>query len=407
MDHTRRNFSAALLSVCPLMAGGGRAKSISPSESGNSRRTRVADNSGSEIDWIRVLDDPETAVRLPVSLEGVSAIATLDTGVSTTIVDSRLASRFGITPVSSATVRGNVNAARGAWGSAVKVTLGNAVIQLPRVMLLDLTAASSPSGTPIEVILGYDIFGGGILDIDLAARRIAFRSAATFRPETEADRLLLGRGSSGERYVLASIEGHEPIPATLDLGSSSPVMLSARYATAERLLVGKRASSAAIAGVDGINVTTTTSLKSVGLGPSILVDVPCEVFPNWYSPTVLANLGLPFLSRFRLALDFTGNRAWIVPAAGPLARAFQREMSGLGIAIKPDRLLVVHVSLNSPAAAQHWVAGDIIVAVNGLPVTPDYFKSPQSRWRYGPEGQNVELTLLGGSKRELKLKRYY
>ena len=176
---------------------------------------------------------------------------------------------------------------------------------------------------------------------------------------------------------------------------------------AERILAGKRVSSAAIAGVDGINIATTTSLTSVGFGSNRLVDVPCEVFPNWYSPTVLANLGLPFLSRFRLAIDFSGDRAWIVPAGDSLARPFQREMSGLGISVKPDRLLVVHVSLGSPAALQNWVAGEIIIAVNGVPVSPDYSNSPRSRWRYGPEGQTVELTLLGGAKRKVKLGRYY
>ena len=360
-----------------------------------------------EIEWIDVLDDSEVAVRLPVSIEGMDVIATLDTGASITVVDSRFANRFGIKPVSTATVSGNVNAAQGAWGTPVTIKIGSAVVKLSKVLLLDLLGVSSPGGTPISLILGHDVFDRAVLDIDLINRRIAFRSAANFQQILGAEKLAIKRGLAGERYVLVSLEDHPVVPAILDLGSSNPIMISAHYANAEKLLSGKRVSSAAIGGVDGISITSTSSLASLTLGSNSLIDVPCEIFSNWYSPTIPANIGLPVLRRFRFAIDFTADVLWIVPQSAASTPPFQRDLSGLGLATGSDRLSVVHIALGSPAALDNWAIGDFITAVDGHSINPNYPNSPLSKWRYGPEGRTVELTLGKGLKRILTLRRYY
>lgn len=360
-----------------------------------------------KIDWISIVGDAESTIRLNVSINGVDVTSILDTGAAFTVVDRQTSSRLGIEAIGDAIATGNVNAVNGAWGSSVSIKIGKAVIHLSKVLLLDLSAIALPGGAPIGLILGNDIFEQFVLDVDLSSRRLALRSSQEFQPMPGAEEIKLRRGGAGERFIMVSIEGRTEIPATLDLGSSNPVMISADYANSQQILEGKQVSSAAVGGVDGINITRTSSLTSINLGANQLLDVPCEIFANWYSAEVSANIGLPVLSRFHFAIDFKNGRMWIIAQTASETPSFQRDLSGLGLATGPDRLIVMHVAVGSPAAVDGWMIGEFITAVDGCSITKDYSNSSLSKWRYGPVGKTVELTLNGSTKRKLLLRRYY
>src|SRR5690606_40636742 len=63
-----------------------------------------------------------------------------------------------------------------------------------------------------------------------------------------------------------------------------------------------------------------------------------------------ANLGLPIFSRFRLAVDFAGDRLFLTP--GPELKApFPRDRAGLTTSAKDGKRLVAFVAPQSPAEA--------------------------------------------------------
>lgn len=409
MDERRRALVAGLVAGWPMMTdrvATSKGFRVIDRVAGGDDLSRNRSNA-EEIEWISVSGDLDSKVVVPVIVGDVPMTAILDTGSATTIIDSGLATRLGVQPLSKARVQGNVNSAVGTWGTGVTVVFGRLAVQLSKVALLDLSTASSPDGEPIGLVLGHDVFDQGVLDFDFSSRRVALRSPASFREELGAEQLSMRRGPQGERYVLVSIEGRSQVPAILDLGSSNPIMISAHYAASQRLLDGKSLSSAAIAGVDGINITTTVSVRSIDAGASRLNDIPCEVFQSWYSSAIPVNLGLPVLNRFRLAIDFSRDRVWIKPTTLASTAPFRRDLAGLGLATKPNRLKVVHVAVGSPAERNGWTVGDEIVAIDGQAIGAGYLKSSLVNWRYAPEGRTLLVTLSTGVERRLTLARYY
>ncbi|MBN9990695.1 hypothetical protein JND45_15280, partial [Listeria monocytogenes] len=67
-------------------------------------------------------------------------------------------------------------------------------------------------------------------------------------------------------FVLASIAGLDPVPLMLDFGSSSALMLSSAYIEAHSVLVGKTVSTAALGGVEGVQIVKAFVADKVSLG---------------------------------------------------------------------------------------------------------------------------------------------
>lgn len=68
---------------------------------------------------------------------------------------------------------------------------------------------------------------------------------------------------------------------------------------------------------------------------------------------------------------------------------------------------MVHVAAGSPAARNGWVIGDKIVAVDGHAIGNTYTQGALWRWRFGPVGRHVKLTVDGVAVREIRLADYY
>ena len=95
------------------------------------------------------------------------------------------------------------------------------------------------------------------------------------------------------------------------------------------------------------------------------------------------------LSRFHVTIDFAADRLWLQPYPGAERPPFRKNRAGLSVAAEADRLRVTHVAPGSPAAAQGWTVGALIVAVDGQPITAEYAESPLFRWANGPAGRVV------------------
>ena len=70
-----------------------------------------------------------------------------------------------------------------------------------------------------------------------------------------------------------------------------------------------------------------------------------------------------------------------------------------------DRLKASFVSADGPAAAAGLKEGEEVIAVDGRPVTSDYYERPD--WTREGAGKQVVLTLANGGKVRVKLVDYY
>jgi hypothetical protein len=344
---------------------------------------------------------------VPAKVSGVAIDAVLDSGSGASIISKPLAAKLGMTDLEPRRINGLSGKAPVGLVRNVAVTLGAYATVLPFAVVADLGAISAAFGRPIDMLLGADVLAGGCVALDFATRRFAFEKPASFVPGAEWTALPLGHGAKKELFVLASVGGLDPVPLMLDFGSSSALMLSSAYIEEHSLLAGKTVSTAALGGVEGVQIVKPFTAEKVSLGALSTNSVPALALDRWSSVSTVGNIGMPLLGQFDIVLDVSQGRLWL-RSAPPRARLpMLKDRSGLGLAASATDLTVVHVASGSPAAQAGWAAGEHVIAVNGRPIDGSYTRGLLWQWRYGQAGTRVALKLADGTTRVLKLADYY
>lgn len=384
----RRAFCGGALALSPSLWG---APGKANAESGDA--------------WSPLLIGDDAYILLNVRVRDQACTAFLDTGAVTSLVDEAFASRLNLPVVGQRTLRGFDRAAEFSVAGGFDAIVGAERVRIEGAARQSLDLISSSLGRPVQMILGHDLFSGRLIELDLPASRWRVTPRTTI--VRTGRRIALRFGAHGEPIIQVSIEGRPPILAVLDLGASSALTLSRAYAEQSGLLTGKRVSSAAIAGVNGVSTSTSVMMRSLILAGESFRALPSEVLDAWLAPEVPAVVGLPVLSRFRVTLDFDGHCAWLAADRSLLRAKFREDHSGLGVAYTGDRLRVVHVAAQSPAAKGGWREGEEIVAINGRAVRQVYADERTRSWRTQPPGSRVTLTLSTGEARRVTLTDYY
>jgi len=344
---------------------------------------------------------------VPAKVSGVAIDAVLDSGSGASIISKALAAKLGLTNLEPRRINGLGGKAPVGLIRNVAVTLGAYAPILPFVVVADLGAVSAAFGRPIDIILGADVLAGGCLALDFATRRFAFEKTGSFVGGPGWTVLPLGHGAKQELFVLASIAGLEPAPLMLDFGSSSALMLSSAYIEAHSVLVGKTVSTAALGGVEGVQIVKAFIADKVSLGALSSASVPALALDRWTSVSTVGNVGMPLLGQFDIVLDVSQGRLWLRSAPPRGRLPMLKDRSGLGLAASATDLTVVHVASGSPADRAGWAAGEHVVAVDSRPIDDSYTRGLLWQWRYGPAGRRVTLKLADGTTRILKLADYY
>lgn len=344
---------------------------------------------------------------VPAKVSGVAIDAVLDSGSGASIISRPLAAKLGMTDLEPRRINGLSGKAPVGLVRNVAVTLGAYAPVLPFAVVADLRAISAAFGRPIDMLLGADVLAGGCVALDFATRRFAFEKPASFMPGSEWTALPLGHGAKKELFVLASVAGLDPVPLMLDFGSSSALMLSSAYIEAHSLLAGKTVSTAALGGVEGVQIVKPFTADKVSLGALSIAAVPALALDRWTSESTVGNVGMPLLGQFDIVLDVSQGRLWLRSAPPRTRLPMLKDRSGLGLAASATDLTVVHVASGSPAAQAGWAAGEHVVAVNGRPIDGAYTRGLLWQWRYGQAGTQVTLKLADGTTRTLMLADYY
>jgi hypothetical protein len=344
---------------------------------------------------------------VPAKVSGVAIDAVLDSGSGASIISKPLAAKLGMTNLEPRRINGLSGKAPVGLVRNVAVTLGAYAPVLPYAAIADLGAVSAAFGRPIDMLLGADVLAGGCLALDFATQRFAFEKPASFVPGPEWTALSLGHGAKQELFVRASIAGLDPVPLMLDFGSSSALILSSAYIETHALLAGKPVSTAALGGVEGVQIVKSFIADTVSLGALSITSVPALALDRWTSESTVGNVGMPLLGQFDIVLDVSQGQLWL-RSVPPRARLpMLKDRSGLGLAASATDLTVVHVASGSPADQAGWAVGEHIVAVNGRLIDVFYTRGMLWQWRYGPAGSRITLKLADGTTRILKLADYY
>ena len=344
---------------------------------------------------------------VPTKVAGVDTEAILDTGSGASIIGRPLAAKLGIANLEPRRIAGLSGKAAVGLVHNVEVTLADLAHVLPFAVVADLGAISAAYGRPIDIMLGADVLASGCVALDFGKRRFAFGKSGSFVGGGGWTTLALEHGARQELLVHASVNGSEPVPLMLDTGSSSALMLSAAFVEARNLLANRASSTAALGGVEGVQIVRTFSIDSISLGGFSTKALPTVALDRWASASTVGNVGMPLLGQFDIVLDVALERLWIRPTPPRSRLPVLKDRSGLGVAASPTDLTVIHVAAGSPAAQGAWTVGDRVVALNGFPNDTSYTRGALWQWRYGRPGEVMKLKLAGGAMRTLTLADYY
>ena len=293
----------------------------------------------------------------------------------------------------------------------VTVEVGGVRVSSRSAIGVDVTPVQHASGQEVDVLLGRDLFDAVKVDIDFPSRTIAFHDPASYGSPQGAIPVPARLLPNGLRALPVSVQGLPSVNATFDLGASSPLLMSPRYAERHGLLVGRRVSTSRSVGVAGPSVAKLFSADTLNFAGIPLSDAPVVVPPTWRndereidSPVYV---GLGLLGRFRLMTDYPSHRIWFVPSPQAGSAPFRKDRSGLQLELEAGALRVAHVAAGSPAEVAGFAVDEYVTAIGARPITPEYYDADLYNWQYGAAGREVVLRLSTGAERKLVLQDYF
>lgn len=362
----------------------------------------------SERRWVPFDLTPGNQIRFRMTVNGRTAVAILDTGVSYTVASTAFAAAIGLRPAASGRAEAVGGTVPLGWTAVEQLAIGGLSRSGGRVAVAELHAIATGGADPVDMLVGADLLAGQAIDIDYAARRFRLLPSGRMPFAGASAPLSLAR-ASGVFLSDATIGGRRLRPMIVDTGDGSEITLSREAFEATRLRP-ERLTSAYAYGLGGAIETDLTVLPAMRVGAMVARDVELRIERGGGFSTLTGTsgrIGSGFLQRYRVLLDPGARRMVLAPVPGA-ASAVQRSTSGLLIALEGDRLRVLHVMRNSPAAATGWRAGDLVCRVDDQAINKDYLASPGAGWPAGAPGRIVRLTLCGtGATRTLTLARFY
>lgn len=341
---------------------------------------------------------------LPARINGHETQVILDTGASMTTLNREYARSIGLPEGFKITAKGAGGATSAELVSGLSFEVAGLQIENASVGVMDLAPLERSIGRPISAIVGREFFNSAVISIDWANKRLRVRSHEAFKPSATAAAVVLTRNGPFNT-IPVSIEGAAPIDALLDLGNGNALVLPRSYWGSRPELANLRSAGASAGGVGGMHVARAATVPQVTLAGTAFAAVPAILSEsvNDTDPTQMANVGIGLLAQFNVDLDLGRDRIYLTPRLDK--PSFNRDRAGVRLDLLGDRLKVMFVSAEGPAAAAGLKPGDEVVAIDGVAVTPDYYRTDD--WTHRSAGRRVVLDRADGSKVTITLADYY
>lgn len=356
-----------------LLAASAAFSSIAGAQPPSARAT-VAHPARNEIPFLF----EDSRIYVPVRIgAGPERWFILDTGASSTIIDSAVARAEHLRVAGSEAVHGaGSGSSNEGQGSSVELRLGGIVMHVASPAVLDLADLLGPtSGRAPAGIIGSEFFREHFVDIDFARKRIAVDPGISQRrlrystsvPLTFVEQTPL-------THVILKLEGGRTVEANalVDLGAKAMFLVPEPFIAREKLRegLGKTVTTGFGAGVGGDTFYAfgRASRLSLAAAPALGIDRPViglSVGGTLRSTWNQGLLGAEFLSNFRIGFDYQGKRLLLGPAQ---AHPNPFDRSGLFLVAAGDsldRIVVRQVLKGGPGDQAGLLPKDEILAVDG------------------------------------------
>lgn len=353
--------------------------------------SRPSSQEAAELEFELNSGDP---ILVPVSVNGQAAIFILDTGSTHHLLDQRYEPQLGkpifVRPAETAGSQITVK-----LFSPPEMTIGQVTVAHDRpVASLDFTPIAQAVGRDIQGLLAVSILRDQVLTLNADQGRIYFTESYIRRAETPVVAVPIQVNASGLPHVEASIGGSS-LSFLLDTGmvgaSVSLATPDFQRLREEGLIESVRATHAATAG--GVGRGRLGRLKAFQLGP----------FTNGslaVSESTSNKIGLRYLLRFHTTIDMPG-RALHLQKIERFNAPDGVDRSGLTLLWVDENVTISSVDRHSPADEAGFVAGDILVQVNGEMASGATLSRIRRMFR-GPAGSEMDTTVIRGGAMQRK-----
>lgn len=338
-----------------------------------------------------------------------------DTGATNTVVDTKRATALGLK------ASGKI-VSTGSAGQAEAQRVRDVTIQFPGFEVARLTVYTLPIdffsahfGIPISGVIGNDIIGRVVTEIDYEMKEISFYDPASYRladggqtfPVTLQDDLPMIQA----KFALANREFSGIFE--IDTGSTGAIQINTPFVRRHGLLsLVKSSKKEHLGGVGGTAEAVATRLESVTLGKYRLANsigkLSLAKQGDYSSRRYDGLLGGRIFRRFKLIVDLSRHRIIFQPNSS-LNEAFEADMSGLELVAGGDDLatyVIDDLEPGTPAAEAGIKGGETLLAIDGRPASE--FSLEEIRHMFMYDGREYDLTLKRNAETiqvKLKLRR--
>jgi membrane-associated protease RseP (regulator of RpoE activity) len=211
--------------------------------------------------------------------------------------------------------------------------------------------------------------------------------------------------------VEAQLEDLAPAWFVIDTGSGNTVDFHVPYVKSNDLLRRyPRQSERLIGGVGGSLTATVAVSSSFTLAGHTFRSVPVTLATAdqgaFASGTSAGTIGAELLSRFVVTFDLPHERLFLQPGVA-LDAPFQKDRLGISCKDQDGHLVVEFIAPGSPAAAAGMVAGEELVAIDGVALEGRPLRDRLRQVAHEAAGRSVRIGLRGGTERVVKLADYF
>ena len=255
-------------------------------------------------------DEPRAVVpTVRVTVAGQSVRALVDSGAQYSVIDRGLFQRLGLTqafdiPLVAYGVGGGPQMGRGV---TLDVTVGGMRIEALRAAILSLGPLAEGDGLGAPLILGQDLLGEVVLELDTEERQMRFLPRDRYI--LPADVVVIPvTGSRGALTTEVTVEG-ATIQAVVDTGASALLALSQEAAGSAGLMDGRPSQRGASIVLGGSIDSSIVRSRTITIGDQIWRDVETPIYADVPLPGFPAALvGMEAFAGRRMVLDLGGGR---------------------------------------------------------------------------------------------------
>ena len=256
------------------------------------------------------------------SFNGVKGRFLVDTGASEIALNRSFAGRAHMKPLRADTAYGIAGSTKTEVGTMDTFQIGGNTLSNVVVSSLsyDLFDGKDADGNKVDGLIGYDLFGGAIVEINSDAQEMTLFDPASMQLSESGGITLTVDLESLVPVIPMTVNGKIPINALLDSGDLSEVTisheLSSKYGLTmlvDTSIQGITSAIRFVGGVGGVEREECGRLDSVSVGPIVYQNAPaCK------SRSMSGNgaiVGFDFIKNFDIIFDYPQAKMTLLPRA--------------------------------------------------------------------------------------------